>query len=1104
MARPGSRGRYGVALIVCCCVAVLPAQEANLESAERAEALAEAPSETPPEAEARVADLFLATLAQDVATADESELLLWARDLGLSTRGGADQLRQRILAHYGAPATTADARRPPADGRSLIRIKTARRTAFEEIAGEDTLRLIGGVDVQMVDEGVEHRIQADELILNLANDQLSARGGVAYTVTRPDGVERFEGELLVFRVEDWDGVFLRGFSAIAPDQETEEIDFSIQSGRISRSPEEIVVIDGGSITSSDADPPNYRIAARRIWLLAPGEWGLRSAVLYVGRVPTFYLPQFFLPGDRLFFHPSVGRRDREGVYVQTTTYIFGSSDEVEAPISLLRLAQTPDENDREREGLFLRIVETPRRNQPDDWRLRVLFDWYGRLGIYTALDGELPGFGGLAAFDFNLGIARTRNIYNFNGLRTPYYPTPNGGALVSPNRGWFLNTELPLRYETELAFSGKTERIDGSFEFRHFSDPRFLKDFKDRAEAMDWGFILSPERQIVDETTSVTLPTWSATAKYTPEIAALDPWITSLSLERIGVSTTWRSKNNRNLPPASALTTVQSSPDAQFFYPTVATFPELRLQIAGRLIDLAREPVTPPETEERAETAAVERELRPPWAPSAEPDDEEAPRLRLPDPAANAAGIQVGASGNVTLGYSLEPTLRIDHWFEDTLVTEPAAVDFERDYTTTETRNKGQLSSTYTLFGELVSAKADLSATQRYRSVEGQSGDLDSVRKSAATFTGFNSLQTSSVTLTPITGLALVYSLQSDLWTYSLTRFERSGDAKYDWTQPEWSRSSVDRHEARLNASVEPAIGAQSLQLSADIPPRAQNYNGSLSSRVGPLTSTLSAGFTEDAKGALQPKDLEQGHRLDLNDAIGAKGTITYDLDAVVVNRVTAEVKLGPFTTSANFRRRQGASFARGVGWSATGEQRLRAESLTFALGAKDRVFRFWRNRVTIKPLVTASLTLDAIRPNQSTAAVSYGLKIDVFRFLDVNLQARSENNAVYRYFPAYADRLGVEPRPFVSDILDGFRFDDRAARERSSFNLASFRLDAIHDLNDWELIVSYSGKPELDKAAASRAYRWSSTFEVVLRWKPIEELRREIKFKDEELKSVQ
>lgn len=1078
-------------LVVCCCAATLSAQEDNPE-----------PSEPVSSDEEGVEDLFLATLEQDLATADESELLLWARDLGLSTQGSSDQIRQRILAYYGVTATSSSAREPTPAGRSFIRIETARRTAFENIAGEDTLRLTGGVDVQMVDDGVEHSIQADELILNLANDQLSARGDVTYVVTRADGVERFRGDLLVFQVGDWDGVFLRGFSQIESDEAPEEVDFSISGGRISRSPEEIIVIDGGSLTSSDADPPNYRIAARRIWLLAPGEWGLRSAVLYVGRVPTFYLPYFFIPGDRLFFHPSVGTRDREGTYVQTTTYIFGASEDADAPISLLRLAQTPDENDREREGLFLRIVEEPQQREPEDWRLRVLFDWYGRLGFYTAIDGQLPEFGGFETFDFNLGLARTRNIYNRNGFLTPYYDGPNGERLVHTNSGWFLGMELPLRYETALAFSGSTDQMSGSLDFRHFSDPQFVEDFEDRAESMDWGFVVSPGTEIDTDSTDVTLPTWSATAQYQPDVSELNPWVQSLSLEQINSSVTWRSKTNQNLPAASALSTVQSSPDAQFFYPTVATFPEVRFRANGRLVDLARQPTTP--AEQQAEIPQARQDLRPPWTQEPQTEQEVPPQLRLPDPAADADGVRVGRSGNVTLDYSLAPILRVDHWYDDDAVTEPADVQFDRDYTTTEVRTDGQLLSSYTVFDDLLTAQANLDATQRYRVVQGGGDGLDSVRDSAATFTGVDSSQTSSLTFTPLTGLSLVYSVASDLWSYSLTNIDASGHPSYAWAQPEWDNDSVDRHEVRMNVAVEPAIGTQSLQLSADLPPLVQNYTGSASSEIGPLTSTLSGGFTEDSNGVLQPQDLQQGHRLTLNDLFGANSTITYDLESVVVSRLTGQVELGPLTAAINARRQQDAFFTAGVGWTTSGQERLRTETVSFALDASDRTFRYWRNRIAVQPILTASLTLNPIRPNQSTAALSYGLDLDVFRFLDLNFRARSENDTVYRYIPSYANELGVESRSFVNDVVDGFRFGDRDAREASSFNLVSLTIDAIHDLNDWELIVSYEGEPELDSTAAPQVFRWSSTLEIVLRWKPIEELSREIDFADGELTRVQ
>ncbi|MDA3950120.1 MAG: hypothetical protein PF508_12995, partial [Spirochaeta sp.] len=361
--------------------------------------------------------LFDRTILQDLETAGNSELIDWAITLGLSSRGSRQEVEDRILAYYGlqrSDLTPRDPETPDEEGAlSVATIRQARGSEFFTIEQTDEryLRLVGGVELTMEDGEAIHTITAEELTLNLEQNTISATGAVEYEVQRPSETEEFRGDSIVFNIQDWDGVFLRGITDSGQNLDNDQPDFAVSGARISRSPRDIVVIDDGVITSSVADPPNYRIRARRIWILAPGEWGIRRAVLYVGRVPMFYFPYFFVPGDRLFFNPAIGTRSREGSFIQTTTYIFGQSEEDDPPFSIMQIAESVDDREKEIQGLFLRVPDTPREIRRPEWSLKLMADVYTTLGYYGGAAASLPGLGPFSQLDWRIGVGSSRNIY---------------------------------------------------------------------------------------------------------------------------------------------------------------------------------------------------------------------------------------------------------------------------------------------------------------------------------------------------------------------------------------------------------------------------------------------------------------------------------------------------------------------------------------------------------------------------------------------------------------------------------------------------------------------------------------------------------------------
>ncbi|NBF41377.1 MAG: hypothetical protein GVY14_13275, partial [Spirochaetes bacterium] len=225
------------------------------------------------------------TLPEDIRTASFYELSVWLDRLDLSTRGTRRDLEQRLFEHYGLEYTEPEA---GAGGREIV-IESALESSYFELTEIEQryVRLRGGVVLRMEDpeEGVIHTIAAEELVFNRETEAITARGDIEYVIDRGTSSERFTGEQLTIYLDDWEGVFLEGTSRRDREIRGRDLEFRYSGAYITRSPDDIVTLEGGVITSSQGEPPYYRIRARKIWVLGPGEWGLQGASLYVGRVP---------------------------------------------------------------------------------------------------------------------------------------------------------------------------------------------------------------------------------------------------------------------------------------------------------------------------------------------------------------------------------------------------------------------------------------------------------------------------------------------------------------------------------------------------------------------------------------------------------------------------------------------------------------------------------------------------------------------------------------------------------------------------------------------------------------------------------------------------
>jgi len=1061
--------------------------------------------------------LFEQTLARDIATASFYELVAWLDSLGESTQGSRDVLAARIAGIYGVTEEelAAVGQDDRGEGSEALVIESASRTRYFSLQEIDEayVRLSGDVVVTLTDneQGARHTVQAQEIVFNRDQNTLSASGSVTYLLERDGTVERFRGEALTVRLDDFSGAFVRGITEREQTIEGREIDFDFSGSYITRSPDEVIVLEDGIVTSSQADPPNYYLAADRIWVLSPGEWGLSNAVLHVGRVPLFYFPFFFRPGDELFFNPAIGSRTRDGLFIQTTTYLAGTPPEGDTPLSILQIADEPvDQSRRVREGLFLVVPDESQRREPEasDDQIRVLIDLYTMLGAFIGMDGQISQAGIVQNLEFFGGIAVTRHLYQYasQGLAySPYYITAEG-ARQSWNTTTVGPLELPFRLAGTVSGAIELAGLVVSLQFEAFSDARFPVDFLDRSEQIDWLGLLgqSEPRPVPGERGSLL---WEIELRYTPEFER-PSYLQTLQLQRLAGSLRWSSREIDSLSLSEEVLEADNSPQTMFFYPDSMRLPDISARVGGTLLEL---PVRR-EREREVEQPDLPR-LVPPWEePQREPetsgDANEASGDRegrltsiVPPPLQpDLPGRPPLPPSSARISYTLSPTALLDHEFNDSQWLLPSDTDFSVAYRALSSRVNSSLAYSAQIGSSLVGLNGSLSANGQYRSVFDRDSLVadtvwESLELQAWSFSSFSATNTNTIQVRPLlySGLLSESSLSHTIQTLLFrTAFDTVSGGRPVYTSesvrfddPEFVRAH------RLDATaVVTVVDSQRLQLSADLPPKEPRYSATADLQLRPFTFRVAAA-TRKVSESWQPEPVTAALALDLQPVVLVASNVSYDLDRSLLEFSRTTVEGGGFSVQFEARQAPGYSFGgAGTGWQLDEAEQLRPVRFDASYTLDTDIGPLWRNRFAADVQTRIGVTADLLRFTQSTLNFSLSGSVLVHEFLALDLSMRSSNDQIYVYVPPLAQEVGREPRSLFLDLWRSINFFSDSDRRLSAFNLQRLELSAIHDLGDWDLTVSLSVQPELvTQNGGPSTFELASRFSLNVQWRPIGEL---------------
>ena len=1069
-----------------------------------------------PAASPAARELIRATLADDIAGAGYDELRAEARRLGLDDRGSRRDLQARLRRFYALPEQS----RPPSQPAQVVDVRRAVHAEYRTAAatGGSYLVLRGDVElvVQDAEADTEHVIRADEVIYHHDAELLSARGGVEYVVTQGDGEpQRVGAASLAFDLATSKAVFVDGFTRQQRDGVAGPVTFSFAGDTITRLADGTIILDGARFTSSEPRLPNYEVRAQRMWLLAPGEWGLQGATLSVGGVPVLYLPFFFLPGDEMVFRPAVGVRDREGLFVNTTLYLIGRRPPDDEPLSVLSLT-APGQYDEELRGLFLRRVPTD--DPPsDEHYLKLMLDLYARLGMFTGVAGNLP-LAEDGTLEFQLGVARSRSIWPLGGSFIASDP-------VSGRSHWhhssLFGVTLPLRYGLELDGNLTLPDVSLTGRVELFSDPDFTTDFGNREERFNWPALLGFNAASEDAPTRRTNLSWdlNARADFSRLLAAgrsAPRPIDQLRLRNAGVRWLWHSRTAA-APGTSA--GARYDPTRTFFYPSSLRLP-LFAQMGGTLLRL---PAGPADTVQDDQPDLPGGRLRPPEELPAEPE----PRARgtAPDSAAPEALPQSSTrsrpqqESTVRLRYDLRPGVTFEGTHDSARWITVRDVDHALESATVQVAHTTLVQHDADLYGGVLGLDNSLRNTITLQSLVHTAETMPDQQRERLTVatrsrSGITVSLGNRLTLRPLLGRpawersAVTYDL--DLRLLNVAYVETDDDFRSRWGS--WDVDGITRHRLAAVAALQVADSPQRLTLSADLPPRPMFLSAGLALSAGDVTASASTGLRcrddprtsmEDESRStledcaewtpqplnlsleakpLEPLSLRQQLSIDL-----AYRRVPEDPPVARVARSVSSLRLGGLNASLIALPLQ----RMGRDEETLGLQQLRID-YTETLGPS----YLWRNRIRLEFTARAGWTVNFPDPRSNRFTFSTGLTARVHEFLDLTFATASSNERTYLYVPTWAREAGQEPLNPIEDLLWSFAFWDDSLRLRSNFKVDRLSLSAVHHLQDWDLTFDYSVRP---RAQEDGIIALSSEFSIVVQWLPVPEIRSLVGAEDEE-----
>lgn len=922
----------------------------------------------------------------------------------------------------------------------------------------------GDVSISVKDGNTVSTVQADTVIFNRSENTMEAAGNVRYSrKTGSSPAEEFVGGQLLFNIEEMEGVFVDGLIKQPPRNKTVP-PFTIQAGAVGRDSSSTIGFKNAIMsTNTDLDEdPLWSIRASRMWLLPGTELAFANGYFSVGIVPLFYIPFFYHPADEMIFHPVFGMRNREGAFIQTTTYLIGRKpleQGKDSKASFSNFMRSDTLKKQERNGLFYKnLDEDETKTEPA--YLKLVADTYSTLGGVVGLDGKfVPQNNLVRQIDFSLYFGMSRTLYKPTDAGSKSYTAYDKKGNRHYNKSYFHGIQVPFRYRAYFNMNISKNPVNFTLTLPFPSDPNFKKDFFDRAEDMNW-FNYALNREKLAKGTDVGTESsysWKMDASVRPSIKQVQPWINSLNLDNASFSVEFDSKKNEKLKPMEQPPQADA-PHQKFFFPRLLK-PTGKVSISGTLLSNSlferkktrSQPdlhgIQNPYLQEKTDTAQQNTELAGSNADSSatlQPDavqpaaaQSDAEREAAAASAASAASAMppenkeppefidtfipafkpVYESGfDNRLIYSLtysgdlnalqETTFRTDKWREPKDIK---WTDYDSRYY--QLRGSAALKGSLSYAQNFISMNSSLTFNgnyQRHPWVRDEQKlknlELNNFKANVYTLKNDN-----AVTLSP---LVFTSFFRATSFTWNLSQIVVKNKFTGTYQNPKWKTEKVKWDKDFITAHAGTAVFGvtveekytQKLSFSANLPPLLRSYSGKADFSFPYGTLALSTRFFEKEKA--KKTWFWDPFKADLNwnfpYDIKSSQSYTYNIEEKEHERlhITAGWKYISFFYTQS--RETPYKLTAGTGWqprSAKKEFIPFETGLSFSNSSAPATLYAWKNRIKLQFSLISNVKFNLIRVTDSYFTFAPKFIFDIHEFWSLSFGTSSRNDVIARYF---------------------------------------------------------------------------------------------------------
>ncbi|MDD3162459.1 MAG: hypothetical protein PHH94_00225 [Sphaerochaetaceae bacterium] len=943
-------------------------------------------------------------LLSSIENASLSQLQTMARSYSLPVSEDAEALRLSVKsflseAYEGSlDGNLIEHQQPEGEAPSSFTLEIQECSSIT--MDKSFIVLDGGVKLGFTSEGQTPKtLSADRIVLDMNSKILTAMGNAAFNDAEENDASRqmLLGDIVSYSWDTMDVQLSGGdVSSQRTNNEGEKVEFYATGSTISYlGGEDVVVFDQAKIATSP-DDPYWSIDSAKTALLGGGDMFIFNATLKIGRVPVMWVPAFFYPGTRLVFNPAIGLASDRGMFLNTTTELYGSfpvsgasGDDASSFASLL---MTDQSGQTVRDGLTYRSLEEGEKQSSIE-------SWAAESGSYMALVADVYQIGGLFA-----GI-QTHNSFASKKIKLDSF----SGVALDPS-----SDNPALRYFERTSGEVNLDYLKVKFSIPYYSDKTVYKQYGNRLSTFTMDALVGTEQ---------SFPTTAGT------ISQFD-WTLNASAS---LPSSWNGKlvKKAKIDPLNVLLEFEYDSNLKKYVLDSAKLPALSTSVSGTIADISKtheKKTSSKKSYRNSDAAAMLLSLDSLDAASGTAAFPISDLNLFTSPASSSSGSSYSNSFSISYGWDQDFSNKID----------------EDDKQTVYYQTDGEL-AIGTSLGDRLFALSD-SIVPWYEYSNGtDSGRITNKLQASIPFLGLTYNMNWKI---------FEYQKGKDTGLFEWNSTNVSTH-KLSLSLPIGRLTlSLAQSLPPLQQTLTPAVSYSYDGITAKA---SQKFIESGSSFLSPSLISASFGLSRGlvnfaASGEYDFSKMDESwDSLELDQSF----SVYFWKDGLnLSNKLKAEGKLQiqSLDLMLSYRKSLLSLVLEGYENDA-GNWALRPGELETKVNLSKVRFSFWKSRINAE----ISLNLDFLYSFQnmyaSSLAASLDMKFSIAEFTDITFSVASQNNGFYNYFDENGKFVFSS---LLSDLGRSFDFFGDG-RSNTSFNLSGMKFELVHYMKDWDFHCKYN-----------------------------------------------